>query len=127
MPEVITTPGIFTSPTYVGEGASFLSEPFTTTRSGRLLLSKMVSAIASCTGASDGRLLFLRVDGVAVRTSAHYFTTAAFGSLRLVGVTDTVVNAGAHTVDVAVECLGSSTSSGLGGNLISNTAIVVLR
>lgn len=125
--ETVTTTGIYQSFTYVAEGVTALGESFTTTRAGHLLITKLAAGIGvTCTGASDSRLVFLRVDGVAMRTSAVYAVTPSIGTLRMVGVTDGVVPAGAHTVDIAAECLSTSTTLGVGYTSISNAGIVVL-
>lgn len=128
-PETVITNGINggTGP-FVHDGVvTVLAETFTTTRPGRLLITKMLANFAvNCTGATDGRVVFLRVDGLALKTSAHYSSTASIGSERLVGVTDVVVPAGVHTVDVATQCLGLSVGTSVAYTAISNAGIVVL-
>jgi hypothetical protein len=126
----VTTPilGGPSSPyTFVPEGViASLTQTVTTDRAGRLQVTKMYAGSPACSTPGES-LIFLVVDGVAVRSSAVFHPSGA-GQLttRLTGVTDAVLPAGAHTVAIAGECPGASTFSAGSTFLISNTGVVVL-
>lgn len=127
-PAAVTT-GIVGGPgtpfSFAAEGQVGFLQTVTTDRPGRWLLTKMFVGGAACTSAPDERLIFLTVDGVAVRTSAVYTTSSGAQSTRLAGVSDVVIPAGVHTVAVGAEC-ATSTAFGVTGTAIANLAVVVI-
>jgi hypothetical protein len=118
--------GPFPAYTFVPEGIATLPQTVTSDRPGRWLVSKMFAGSTSCSPGGEA-LLFLVVDGVAVRASAVYRESGApFVSTRLTGVTENVIPAGTHTVAVNGECPGTLTFQMGSHYLISNTSVIVL-
>jgi hypothetical protein len=130
-PSAVTTailggPGGAFAYTFVPEGSPALSQSVTSDRPGHWLVSKMFAGAPSCSGGGEA-LLFLTVDGVAVRGSAMFRESGApYVSTRLSGVSDDVIPAGAHTVAISGECPGAATFSHSLLWFISNTSVVVL-
>ena len=111
--------------TFVPEGSPAMPQTVTTDWPGRLLITKMFNGAPMCSPAAE-LLVFLIVDGVAVRSSALFFFGSTNISGRLSGVTEGVVPAGSHTIAVSGECLGAATLLGFSVAFISNTGVVVL-
>jgi hypothetical protein len=103
-----------------------INQPFTTTRPGRLLVTTSVSVSASCqNGASEYRLYFVLIDGVAIRSSAVVKQSADKLQQQLTGLTSAVIPAGAHQISVGAECR-TGTTSGNTVDFFSVSSVVVL-
>jgi hypothetical protein len=98
---------------------------FTTTVDGKLYLSKPFNGNMECDG-SLSVWWWIKLDGVDVRSSlALAFVTTDNEPYLLVGVTDSVVAAGTHTMTIAGMCSsGNPTGAGLSGGS-AGTAIVL--
>ncbi|BCS32069.1 hypothetical protein TBR22_A12740 [Luteitalea sp. TBR-22] len=103
---------------------SFLNETITTTRAGRLLITKSMELTTTCTPTS-GVIYFLVVDGVPLRNSATFSRTGVTG--QITGVTTDIVAAGAHTITVGLTCtVPGAFPSGATVTLIGITSAIVL-
>ena len=103
---------------------SFLDESITTTKAGRLLVTKSMELTTTCTPTS-GVLYFLIVDDVPIRNSAVFSRTGIVGQVS--GVTTGVVDAGTHTIRVGQVCtLPGATPSGGSVTLVGLTSVIVL-
>jgi hypothetical protein len=101
------------------------SQTLTTTRPGKLYVSKTLANItATCSPSTSAFRLFPTVDG----TRAPGFVTKSYASgstvdaLTLTGITATSVAAGDHTIAVGIECVDGTLSvagaSGATGELV---------
>ena len=124
--EIVTAVPATTFTFTAENGAS--GQTVTTTKAGRLLLRMNVGLVSvSCTPVQTSAILFLTIDGSAVPGSVTNLPdTGGTFSTVLVGVTDGVVAAGAHSVAAGIECLGVNTPLVVGvNNPRSVTAIVI--
>ena len=101
-----------------------LTESVTTSKAGRLIVTKSMEFSVTCTPTS-GVLYFLVVDGVPVRNSAVFSRTGFLGQVS--GVTANAVEAGTHTIDVGYTCtLPGAYPSGRIVTVIGISSAVVL-
>ena len=88
--------------------ANDTASTFTTTKSGKLSLSKPFSAILNCeaSGSRYPAWYWIQLDGTPIRASAQLLGQSdEFHYVTLVGVTDGVVAAGQHTMAVGAMCI----------------------
>lgn len=103
---------------------SFLDESITTSKAGRLLVTKSMELTTTCTPTS-GVLYFLIVDDVPIRNSAVFSRAGIVGQVS--GVTTDVVDAGTHIIRVGQVCtLPGATPSGGSVTLVGITSVIVL-
>jgi hypothetical protein len=103
---------------------SFVTESVTTSKAGRLLVTKSMDLTTTCTPAS-GVIYFLLVDDLPVRNSAVFSRTGLAGQVS--GVTTDVVEAGTHTIKVGLTCtVPGAYPSGATVAVIGITSVVVL-
>lgn len=104
---------------------SFVTESFTTSKAGHLLVTKSMELSTTCTPTS-GVLYFLLVDDVPIRNSAVFSrTTGILGQVS--GVTTDVVEAGPHTIKVGQVCtVPGATPSGGSVTLVGLSSVIVL-
>ena len=103
---------------------SFVTESVTTSKAGRLLVTKSMELTTTCTPTS-GVLYFLIVDDVPIRNSAVFSRTGIVGQVS--GVTTDVVSAGTHTIKVGQTCtVPGATTSGGTVTVVGITSVVVL-
>ncbi len=126
LPQVVVGPGNFVpatlAPQYVYHD---LVETITTTRAGRLLISKSARLNLGCTAARA--LFYLLVDGVPVRSGVVMGDPALEWNGQITGVTPDTIPAGTHTIGFGAECQIRSTSTGGGGwAAISSSSVVVI-
>jgi hypothetical protein len=101
-------------------------ETFTTTRAGRLLISKVFGGELNC-AESAGRYYFLTVDGEPVRSSLVIRPSsdpAYWGPL--IGMTEASVPAGEHTLAAGAQCNFGATAPNSSFSAISMSTILVL-
>jgi len=104
---------------------SFLDESITTSKAGRLLVTKSMELTTTCTPTS-GVLYFLIVDDVPIRNSAVFSRSSGIVG-QVSGVTTDVVDAGTHTITVGSVCtLPGATPSGGSVTLVGLTSVIVL-
>jgi hypothetical protein len=103
---------------------TFLTETVTTTKPGRLLVTKSMDLSVTCTP-SSGVIYFLIVDDVPVRNSAVFSRTGFVGQVS--GVTLETVAAGTHTIKVGETCtVPGAYPSGASVALIGLSSVIVL-
>jgi hypothetical protein len=83
---------------------SALRSTFTTTVSGKLYLSKSVTALTDCASASSV-FWWIILDGTAVPSSVTFAIDDNWVSTTAIGVTDSVVAAGTHVMTLGETCL----------------------
>jgi hypothetical protein len=104
-------------------GSGDLAATFTTTRAGKLFLTKSLSARLGC-AASSAAWWWLTLDGATVTGSLRLVSVAAtLDQMTLDGVTAQSVPAGQHTLGVAAMCFTGAASGGgwviySGGNAV---------
>lgn len=101
---------------------------FTTTRAGRLLVSKTLTTLQVDCGPSAAWRAWLVVDGTRVPGTVLQGLpdNAQERTITLTGVTAGSVAAGAHEAGVAVACDGGSTVAGVSAFASDNVSAVVL-
>ncbi|HTV01599.1 MAG TPA: hypothetical protein VMF13_13710 [Luteitalea sp.] len=103
---------------------TMIIDTFTTTKPGRLLVTKSMELSATCTPAS-GVMYFLILDGVPLRNSTVFARAGFVGQMS--GVTTNTVAAGTHTVTVGETCtVPGAYPSGASVTIIGLTTAVVL-
>jgi hypothetical protein len=103
---------------------SFLNETVTTSKAGRLLVTKSIELTATCTPTS-GVLYFLIVDDVPIRNSAVFSRTGFVGQVS--GVTTDIVAAGTHTIRIGETCtVPGATPTGATVTVVGITSVIVL-
>ena len=103
---------------------SIVDESLVTTRSGRLIVTKLIDLSTTCT-VGTGVIYFLMVDDVPIRSSAVFSRTGVTG--QVTGVTADVVAAGFHRIRVGAQCTTpGATPSGGTVTVIGITSAIVL-
>ena len=103
---------------------SFVTESLTTSKAGRLLVTKSMELTTTCTPTS-GVIYFLIVDDVPIRNSAVFSRSGIVGQVS--GVTTDVVGPGTHTIKVGQTCtVPGATTSGGTVTVVGITSVVVL-
>lgn len=121
--------GVATGAFIGGSGLTFNAElvvtsaPFTTDRAGRLFLTRSIAPSITCT--TGIAVIFLRVDGVAVPSTASRASTTST-RVTLAGLTDAPVPAGAHALSYGGECTGSGTATSMVVDLLGQLSVLVL-
>jgi hypothetical protein len=93
----------------------------TTSRAGRLLVSKSVTSMSASCGGGTTPVFFLELDRKRIRGTT-FSTSVTINAPTFVGVTSDVVPAGTHTVEIGIDCEGGTASvTGHG-----NATVVVL-
>jgi hypothetical protein len=103
---------------------SFVDEHVTTTRAGRLLVTKSINLSASCS-TGDGVLYYLVVDDEPMRSSAVFSRTGVIGQVS--GVSADIVEAGFHRIRIGAQCTtpGADVNGGT-VTLVGITSVIVL-
>lgn len=103
---------------------SYLNESVTTSKAGRLLVTRSLDLSMTCTPES-GVLYFLIVDDVPIRNSAVFSRTGIVGQVS--GVTTDVLAAGTHTIKVGEMCtVPGAYPSGALVTIVGISSVVVL-
>jgi hypothetical protein len=108
--------------------ATLASLSFTNTEAGRARISVSMSALATCAGGVPFGAFYLRVDGVDVPDSAAAIPDS--GSLfpvRLIGTTETALDPGTHTVEIALDCLTGGSGFGYGPHIDGDVMIIRVK
>jgi hypothetical protein len=110
-----TEAGILTAESQIDDS------PFTTTKAGRLFVTKSAwFASVSCTAGANPAL-FVMVDGVPYPGSVVSVPDGASGEITVSGVSPGVVQPGAHEAEFGVMCVGAPTADGT--SLLGNSAV----
>jgi hypothetical protein len=103
---------------------SFVDEYITTTRTGRLLVTKSIDLSASCT-TGTGVLYYLVVDDEPMRSSAVFSRTGVIGQVS--GVSADIVEAGFHRIRIGAQCTAPGADVNGGSvTLVGITTVIVL-
>jgi hypothetical protein len=123
--EIVTSAGRNIPQTLVPQRIeSYVNETFTTSKPGRLLVTKSMELTGTCTPTS-GVIYFLMIDGVPLRNSAVFSRTGIIGQMS--GVTTNAIAAGAHTITVGETCTAPGASiTGATVTIIGITSAIVL-
>ena len=110
--------------TLTSEG-SFDDVTLTTTRAGRLLVSKSVSRLTIDCGAATTAYVWAALDGTRVPGAVEIVPTGQLLSFDLAGVTADVIQPGPHVLTLDLQCRGGTLSS-FAGTVLRAGSIVVL-
>ena len=106
---------------------ALITETVTTDRTGYLQVTKFAQVGAQCSPvATAGRIYYITVDGIGLRSSLSYVSDAGVQTMTLHGVTDAPITPGDHEIGVGAECYGTNTAGGLSTVQISAASVVVL-
>lgn len=121
--ESIITAGVNMSPFELELAIVDVAEVVTTSTPGRWLINKFVSASLSCSAAGNVHF-YITVNDVPVRSSRMVVPSGTILRATLTGLTEAVIPAGTHQIDVYADCIGSTWNGA--SNLVATISSVVV-